>query len=676
MSNAGQYISIDSRPVSGTRGSLKHIISTYKSYLRSGSDVENLHDCKDPFLYLHIICPSGSYDVNVEPAKDDVLFADADFVIAKLERFLSSVYGELQTPNVGSRSIANSKPGDRDMLLARKPRPTESPLWTADCRGRKMPSKLYNLGEQVEDDHDHHAIESNIVLQIQDSDEEKALRDVRISNPWTFAKINTSVRHINKSKDVESRRPNNQLLTPARQAGDATYDKRLRLQEQRQSHVPKSGLPSPARTEADHSPPSHAQQSPARKPISFSQNASRKKNNEHAPAEESTSQREHNAAGVFKSWVAINKPRNNLLIPSRASLVGHEIARGEGTRRTQARGRDFVSARTLALDAPLNGIPELRADRNSGLMPRHRLERTLKTRGLMPRQPLERTLKNGSFSPEGVFPNTSCALSGSDPITDSSLIHSISPRDPDLVASKDDERHKRGTLQSTQRLKSMAEPRTAPVLQDNSPDPSNTIPSPHKNGQTLHACYLLENTPTAAPPSPNSKAIFEQGDPRAYLLDSLQQHNYNSNETINLSSAHHRLSRKRRKTSLLPLEAVREDVTTRDIVLVIPTTKLDIHGLLAGLRSTTTSEDVGLLLDEYIASGKFVTGLPFSFSSSSSSSSESNNNNDKSSMQADHYESKICALLAKVYGDKGGTEDEKLKFSSDLRAKLVVSSTC
>lgn len=633
--------------------------------------MENLHDCKDPFLYLHIICPSGSYDVNVEPAKNDVLFADADFVIAKLERFLSSIYGEFQTPKVGSRSIANSRPGDFDMLLARKPQPADSRLWTADCRGGRIPSKIQNLGEQVEDHHAHHAIDSNAVLQTQDYDEEAALRDVRISNPWTFAKINTSVRH-------ESRRTNNQLLTPARQAGDPTDDKRLRLQEQRQSHVPKSGLPSPARTEADRSPPSRAQQPPAHNPFSSPQKASRKKNHEHGPTEDNTSQREHDAAGVFNSWVAINKPRNNLLIPSRASLVDHEIVRGEGTRPTHARSRGFVSARTLSLAAPLNRVPELRAGRNLGLMPRQRLERTLKTRELMPRQPLERSLKNGCFSLEESFPNVSCARSGSNPITESSIIHPISPRDPDLVMLKDGERRKQGTLQSTQQLKSMAEPRTSHALLENSPASSNTIPASHKNGQMLQGCYLLENTPTAAPPSPSTKAIFEHGDPRAYLLDSLQQHNYNNNQTIKLSSAHHRLTRKCRKTSLLPLEAVREEVATRDLILLIPTTKLDIHSLLASLRSTTTSEDGGFLLDEYIAGGKFVAGLPFSSSSSSSSSESDNNsnNNDKSSMQADHYESKIRALLANVYGDEVGTEDEKLKFSSDLRAKLLVLSAC
>lgn len=647
MSNAGQYLSIDSRPVSGSRGSLKHIISTYKSYLRSGSSVENFHDYKDPFLYLHIICPSGSYDVNVEPAKDDVLFADADFIIAKLERFLSSVYGELPTPKAASRSKGNLKPGEFDIMLARKPRPTESPLWNSDCRSRKVPSKI---GKQLEDDHDRYAIDGNTVLRTQDSDEEKALRDVKISNPWTFAKINTSIRHGNTSKDVESRRPNDQLLTPAHQAGDPTDDNRQRLQKQRQFHMSKSGLPSPTRTPADQSTPSCVQQSPAHNPSSFPKKASRKKNDKHAPTEENTPQRGDDATGVF------NKPRINFLIPSGADLFDHEFVREDETRRPHTRGHDFVSARTLSLGAPLNGIPELQADRIRGLMPRHRLERTL---------------KNGFFSPEQVLPKISCASSDTDTITDFSLIHSISSKIPDLVASRDDEGRKQGTLQSIQQLKSMTEPRTAQALQENSPTSSNTIPSPDKNGQTLQACYVLENTSTAAP-NPISKAIFEQGDPRAYLLDSIQQHNSNNNKTIKLSSAHHRLSWNRRKTSLLPLEAVGEEITTRDLIMVIPTTNLDIHGLLAGLRSTTTSEDDGLLLDEYITSGEFFAGLPFS---SSASTSESNIN-DKSSMQADLYESKIYALLAKVYGDEVGAEDEKLKFSSNLRARLVVSSTC
>lgn len=80
------------------------------------NSVGNFHDCKDAFLYLHIISPANNYDMNMEPAKDDVLFADADFIIVKLERFLSCVYGELQTPKAASRSGVNSKPGGYEIL--------------------------------------------------------------------------------------------------------------------------------------------------------------------------------------------------------------------------------------------------------------------------------------------------------------------------------------------------------------------------------------------------------------------------------------------------------------------------------------------------------------------------------------------------------------------------------
>lgn len=620
VSNAGQYLSVDSRPVSGSKGSLKHIISTYKSYLRSGSSVESFQNFKDPFLYLHIICPSGSYDANVEPAKDDVLFSDADFVIATLHGFLESIYGELQTPKAGSRPGSNSKPGAFDLLLARKPRPTESSLWNADRRGRKIPSNTYNVGEQV---NDYHVIGSNTVQRTQDSDEEKALRDVEISNPWTFAKIHTSVRHSNTSNRVELQRPNDQLLTPARQAGELTDDTRERLQEQRQSYVPTSSLPTPARTQAGHSTPSSAQPSPAHNPFSFPQKVWLKNNDENAPRKDSTSQR---------------------------GLYDQEIVREDETRRRQTRGRDFVSARTLSLEAPPDGIPELQADR---------------IRGLMPRERLGTNSKKGSFSTERVLPNirlvrnnaSAFARFDSNSINDSILAHSISFGNPDLVASKGDERRKQGTLQAIQRLKPMTEPRAAHVFQENSHPSSSAIPSPHKNRQTLQTLYLLENTPAAASRNPNPKEIFEQGDPRAYLLHSFQQQRNNDNEILNSSSAHHGPSRNREKTSPLPLEAIPEELTTRDLILVIPTTKLDINGLLAGLRSKT-SEDEGFLLDEYIASAEFVGAFL-------SSSSESNN---KSSMRAHRYESKIRALLASVYGNEVSAEHDKLRFS-DLRSK-------
>lgn len=122
MNNAGHYVSIDSRPVSCTRGTLKQIISLYKSYLGCGCLVEGTNVVKDPFLYLNLVCPSTSYDVNVEPAKDDILFVNADSVIGIFESFLKCIYGELRVPpslSTKSRS-PDQRPRGFDVLLATK----------------------------------------------------------------------------------------------------------------------------------------------------------------------------------------------------------------------------------------------------------------------------------------------------------------------------------------------------------------------------------------------------------------------------------------------------------------------------------------------------------------------------------------------------------------------------
>lgn len=566
----------------------------------------------------------------MEPAKDDVLFADTDFVIARLECFLKSIYGELKTPTAACRPRANPKSGSFDLLLARKPRPTESPLWTAECRDRKIPCNNHGVGEQVEDDRDNHAVDSNSV------DEEGDLRDVKISNPWTFAKINASVRHGDTPQKIESQRPNDQLLTPARQAGEPTDDKRQRTHEQRQFQVPKSGLRSPARTQADHLTPSRTQPPPAHNPFCFPQKAWREKKDEDAPTKENTPQRGDDAADISNSWLPVSKSRNNFLNPSAPAFFNHEIVREDETRRPETRGGDFVSARTLPLLAPLNGIPELQDDR---------------IRGLIPPQQVGMNLKKGSFSPEQGLPNirhvwndaSACARSEDDSVTDSGLVYSISSGNPGLVASKDGERRRQGTLQTIELLKPMIEPRTANALQENL-HPSHTIPSPYKNCQ-------------AASPNPNPKAASEPGDPRAYPPDPFQQqHNNSNNETLNPSSAHHRPGQNRSEMQLLPLEARREELATRNLTLVIPTTKLDINGLLAGLRSITgTSEEERLLLDEYIASGEFFGGFPFH-----------SENYGELSMQTHQYEPKIRALLASVFGDEAGAKLERINFSSDL----------
>ncbi|RDW81631.1 putative DNA mismatch repair protein [Aspergillus mulundensis] len=95
FNNLGQYISIDGRPLSSGRGVTQVIVKLYKTYLRSVASRDGLSPpITDPFLCIHILCPEGTYDVNVEPAKDDVLFEDQHAVLSLVEGLLRDIYGD------------------------------------------------------------------------------------------------------------------------------------------------------------------------------------------------------------------------------------------------------------------------------------------------------------------------------------------------------------------------------------------------------------------------------------------------------------------------------------------------------------------------------------------------------------------------------------------------------
>ncbi|KAK4128306.1 hypothetical protein N657DRAFT_629433 [Parathielavia appendiculata] len=89
----GGFLSVDSRPISSTRGTGKRLLFIFKKHLgdhftraRPGETL------RDPFIVLNIRCPPGSYDVNVEPAKEDILFKEEQRVTDLFESFLSVFY--------------------------------------------------------------------------------------------------------------------------------------------------------------------------------------------------------------------------------------------------------------------------------------------------------------------------------------------------------------------------------------------------------------------------------------------------------------------------------------------------------------------------------------------------------------------------------------------------------
>ncbi|KAJ5424562.1 Ribosomal protein S5 domain 2-type fold subgroup [Penicillium cf. griseofulvum] len=139
IKNADQYISVDGRPLSSSRGIGHEIVRIFKPYVRgAASNNESSKSVIDPFLCLHIRCPQGTYDVNIEPAKDDLLFEDRDVVLGLVENLFRNHYGELyaaetRTSTQDNEDFCNSteNSGEFGLLMARKPA-TESATQSRD----------------------------------------------------------------------------------------------------------------------------------------------------------------------------------------------------------------------------------------------------------------------------------------------------------------------------------------------------------------------------------------------------------------------------------------------------------------------------------------------------------------------------------------------------------------
>jgi DNA mismatch repair protein MutL len=117
----GQYVSIDARPVSHEKGTVKKMVTLFKKYL-SSSFAETSHKVKNPFFRLNIKCSTASYDANVEPAKDNVLFGNEAAVIEAVENLLKEVYGECNIKSATpARCFMAKDLDDFELLLARKP---------------------------------------------------------------------------------------------------------------------------------------------------------------------------------------------------------------------------------------------------------------------------------------------------------------------------------------------------------------------------------------------------------------------------------------------------------------------------------------------------------------------------------------------------------------------------
>lgn len=85
----GHFLSVDARPVRANGESTRATVMYFKEKLKENCHIE---DVRDPFLFLNMRCPGGSYDSSLEPSKNDVAFENPTLVLQLVRRLISDSY--------------------------------------------------------------------------------------------------------------------------------------------------------------------------------------------------------------------------------------------------------------------------------------------------------------------------------------------------------------------------------------------------------------------------------------------------------------------------------------------------------------------------------------------------------------------------------------------------------
>lgn len=208
INNTGQFISVDGRPLSNSRGIGQEIAKIFKSYIRSALlKTEPSKQVSDPFLGLQILCPRGIYDVNIEPAKDDVMFEDRELILALVAGLFRQHYGELKSgEKAGIKQIKDSSSKGSpisngfDVLMARKPTSEVHPNFShpdnssiasiANARPSENQSRVRN-GSQL----------AKNCGSEPDGSVNNGARKPRIANPDSVSRVNASFQTPRRDQD-------------------------------------------------------------------------------------------------------------------------------------------------------------------------------------------------------------------------------------------------------------------------------------------------------------------------------------------------------------------------------------------------------------------------------------------------------------------------------------------
>ncbi|EAU32031.1 predicted protein [Aspergillus terreus NIH2624] len=198
-------------PNAASRGIGKNIAKIYKSYVRSGSAArESTTTVTDPFLCLHVYCNEATYDVNIEPAKDDVLFENTPSILEAIEELCRDVYGakegdsEKRSTSVKGKEPVRQRDGF-ELLLASSQSTSQGQQRSvnADEAGNRHPTPVTQTTPQPS----RGRVQGLSDERRRDSDIRAYSANRESLNPWTITKIITPVNRPGPaSTDTSARR--------------------------------------------------------------------------------------------------------------------------------------------------------------------------------------------------------------------------------------------------------------------------------------------------------------------------------------------------------------------------------------------------------------------------------------------------------------------------------------
>lgn len=222
VSNIGQFISVDSRPLSCRRGVFPDLIKCYQEHVRGISVSKTVKRITNPLIVLDIKCPRASYNVDIEPAKDDILFHDTSRISRLVQETFRRLYGAPKLVDESTESARDpakeSRPStwetNRAFSMSVKDRVTmkhSSPPRRNVVGGTGGSSIAKDLVILSPYDENEIEIESSSVDQ----------QNTDACNPWVFAKLNSASRGLGSGPMTATPRlSNSEMMTPAKQRGD------------------------------------------------------------------------------------------------------------------------------------------------------------------------------------------------------------------------------------------------------------------------------------------------------------------------------------------------------------------------------------------------------------------------------------------------------------------------